>query len=125
MAKPVAKPMAKKDKPSGARTARGDAGSLPALTSDDTGMLDAIDLPAIIINRDCRVARINLAATAALGFTAADVGRPPGEILPASKTWIGFARKRSRAEHPVAWKRGMATGLFCLTAWDSSWQRST
>jgi PAS domain S-box-containing protein len=81
VAKPVAKPMAKKDKPSGARTARGDAGSLPALTSDDTGMLDAIDLPAIIINRDGRVARINLAATAALGFTTADVGRPPGEIL--------------------------------------------
>ena len=37
-------------------------------------MLDAVDLPIIVINRDCKIIRINRAATTALGLKAADIG---------------------------------------------------
>jgi PAS domain S-box-containing protein len=44
-------------------------------------MLDAVDIPIIVISRDCAVARINSAATTVFGLTASDVGRSLGHTF--------------------------------------------
>jgi PAS domain S-box-containing protein len=72
--------MAMQDELFGVHTARGDAASLDGITND-IGILDAVDLPIILIGRDCTVARVNGAATTVLGLTASDIGRSPGSIL--------------------------------------------
>src|SRR4051794_39783219 len=38
------------------------------------GILDSVDVPIVVIGRDCNVARFNQAATAALGLAPSDVG---------------------------------------------------
>ncbi len=48
---------------------------------DATSPLDAVDLPIVLISRDCKVTRINRAATTVLGLTASDVGRSLGDTL--------------------------------------------
>src|SRR4051812_48970312 len=52
------------------------ARSSDGLNGNDVGLIDALDIPIIVIGRDCRIARINRAATTALGMTASDVGSP-------------------------------------------------
>jgi PAS domain S-box-containing protein len=65
----------------GVRTARDDASSLEGLTTDDNGLLDAVDIPIIVITRDCRVTQVNRAATTVLGLKVSDIGRSPASIL--------------------------------------------
>src|SRR6202050_3377213 len=72
--------MAKQDELSGVRTVRGGATSLDGI-SNHIGVLDAVDLPIILISQDYRVARVNRAATTVLGLEASDIGQPLGTIL--------------------------------------------
>jgi PAS domain S-box-containing protein len=69
------------DEMSGVRTARDDATGLGSLRADNIGMLDAVDLPIIVISRDCTVARINRAARMVFGLKASDIGRSPGTVI--------------------------------------------
>lgn len=90
--------MAKDDKLFGTETVSGDAAtlgdpinSIPKSTHDNSGraviakdhidLLDSIDLPIIVISRDCKVSRINRAATTVLGLAPSAVGRPLGSAL--------------------------------------------
>ncbi|HZW80569.1 MAG TPA: PAS domain S-box protein [Candidatus Deferrimicrobiaceae bacterium] len=56
-----------------ARTDTGDTANADA-SSDDIGLLNAVDLPIIVISRDCRITRMNRAATTVLGLAASDLG---------------------------------------------------
>ena len=47
-----------------------------------TAMLDAVDLPIIVISRDCRVLHVNRSATTTLGLTPSDIGRSPNHLFP-------------------------------------------
>ena len=58
----------------------GNALNLDWSATEITGILDTIDVPILVIGRDCKVVRFNQAATKALGLTPADVGRLPREI---------------------------------------------
>lgn len=73
--------MAKDDELCGARTVPGDATSLQGVTANEIGILDAVDLPIIEISRDCRITRVNRAATTVLGLTASHVGCSLGNTL--------------------------------------------
>ena len=68
--------MAKDDELLGACSVPGEAASLHGITTDESGRLDAVDLPIIVIDGDCRVISINRAAATVLGLTNADIGRP-------------------------------------------------
>jgi PAS domain S-box-containing protein len=62
----------------GTNEARGVAGdSAPAdpVSADVVGILDTIDVPIVVVGRDCKVARFNRAAQEVLGVTRSDVGR--------------------------------------------------
>ena len=52
------------------------------LSADAVGILDTIDNPIVMIQRDCEVVRFNRAAADSLGATLSDVGRPAC-IMPA------------------------------------------
>ena len=56
----------------GAQGARATADSISA---DAVGILDTIDVPIVVVGRDCKVTRFNQAAAEALGFSTADIGR--------------------------------------------------
>ena len=66
--------MAQDDKFFLASTESGDGNTLGGIAANEIGVLDAIDLPTIVISRECKVARINRAATTVLGLTASDLG---------------------------------------------------
>jgi two-component system, chemotaxis family, CheB/CheR fusion protein len=51
-------------------------------SSDVGGILDTLDLPIIVVDKDRKVARFNAAATSALGLTVSDLGRLPSDIQP-------------------------------------------
>jgi len=51
-----------------------------ALGTDIIGILDTIDLPVVVLGRDCKVVRFNQAAGESLGATASDVGRPACDL---------------------------------------------
>src|SRR6202453_1895136 len=48
-------------------------------------VLDAIDLPVIIVGRDCTVTSVNRAAMTVLGLTASDIGRTAASVLAAAE----------------------------------------
>src|ERR1700722_11869852 len=48
-------------------------------------VLDAIDLPVIIVSHDCTVTGINRAAMTVLGLTISDIGRTAASVLPAAE----------------------------------------
>ena len=73
--------MAKNDEFVGDGTISGDA-ILDGILDNDIGLLDAVDLPLIVISRDCTIARFNRAARTVLGLKATDVGRTVGDALP-------------------------------------------
>jgi PAS domain S-box-containing protein len=62
-------------------------GSLPdgpildEILGDATSPLDAVDLPIILISRDCKITCINRSAFTVLALTAADVGSSIGDAL--------------------------------------------
>jgi PAS domain S-box-containing protein len=66
--------MAQDDKFFLASTESGDGNTLGGIAANEIGVLDAIDLPTIVISRECKVSRINRAATTVLGLTASDLG---------------------------------------------------
>jgi PAS domain S-box-containing protein len=76
--------MAQRDEFAGDGSAPGDA-ILDGIVGDDIAVLDAVDLPIILISRDCRIAHVNRAATTVLGLNAADVGRTLSDSLPGVK----------------------------------------
>lgn len=49
---------------------------------DINNILDAVDLPIIVIGRECGVARFNRAAGSVLRLRTADIGHPLGDVLP-------------------------------------------
>ena len=59
----------------------GDGTTSGGITANEIGLLDAIDLPTIVISRECKVARINRAATSVLGLTASDLDCSLGDSL--------------------------------------------
>jgi PAS domain S-box-containing protein len=73
--------MAQKDEFIGDDTISGDA-VLDGILFNHIDPLDAVDLPIIVISRDCTIARINRAATTVLGLKATDVGRRVSDSLP-------------------------------------------
>ena len=54
--------------------------SVDALSADAVGILDTIDIPVVMIDRGCKVARFNRAAADSLGASESDVGRPAREM---------------------------------------------
>ena len=60
--------MAQDDKFFLASTVSGEGTTLGGITANEIGVLDAVDLPTIVISRECKVARINRAATTVLGL---------------------------------------------------------
>jgi PAS domain S-box-containing protein len=60
---------------------RKDASSSDFVTPEQMDILDAIDLPVIVVSRNCTVTRVNRAAMTALGLTISDIGRTPGGVL--------------------------------------------
>jgi PAS domain S-box-containing protein len=73
--------MAKDDELSVAGTVSGDARTLGGMTADEIGALDAVDVPIIVIGRECTVARINRAAMTVFGLKVSDLGRSLGHTL--------------------------------------------
>jgi PAS domain S-box-containing protein len=66
--------MAQNDDPFLTSTVSGDGRTLGGMTANDTALLDAVDLPIIVISRECTVARFNRAAMTVFGFKVSDVG---------------------------------------------------
>ncbi|MGB8988833.1 MAG: PAS domain S-box protein, partial [Candidatus Sulfotelmatobacter sp.] len=66
--------MAKDDKHPVAGALSGDAATLGGMTANEIGALDAVDVPIIVISRECTVARINRAAMTVFGLKASDLG---------------------------------------------------
>jgi PAS domain S-box-containing protein len=59
-----------------------DTATLDGIRGEDIYLLDAVDLPIIVLNGDCVITRINRAATTVLGLQATDVGRAVKDSLP-------------------------------------------
>ena len=57
-----------------ASTVSGDGTTLGGMTANEIGVFDAVDLPIIVISRECRVAHINRAATMVLGLKVSHLG---------------------------------------------------
>ena len=56
----------------------GNGGDAPTALSDTdevVGILDTVDVPIMVVGRDCKLVRINRAATETFGVTASDIGR--------------------------------------------------
>jgi PAS domain S-box-containing protein len=73
--------MAKDDELFVTRTVSDEATTLSGITVNDIDLLDAVDLPIVVTNRDCKIARINRAATTVLGLPASAVGCCLGQTL--------------------------------------------
>jgi two-component system CheB/CheR fusion protein len=43
-------------------------------------ILDTVEIPIVVVGRDCKVSRFNRAATETLGVTSSDVGRHPSQM---------------------------------------------
>ena len=59
----------------------GDGTTLGGMTANEIGVFDAVDLPIIVISRECRVAHINRAATTVLGLKVSDLGCSVGSAV--------------------------------------------
>ena len=62
-------------------TVSGDATNLGGMAGSEIAMLDAVDLPIIVISRECKVAQINRAATTVLGLQVSDLGCSLGSTI--------------------------------------------
>jgi PAS domain S-box-containing protein len=74
--------MAQDDELSLAGNVSGDVTTLDGMTSSESGALDAVDVPIVVISRECKVARINRAAMTVFGLKLSDLGRSLGNTLP-------------------------------------------
>src|SRR5580658_8117449 len=59
----------------------GDSTTLGGMTANEIGALDAVDVPIIVISRECTVARINKAAMTVFGLKVSDLGCALGNTL--------------------------------------------
>jgi PAS domain S-box-containing protein len=73
--------MAQDDELFVAGTVSGDATTLDGMTAIEIGLLDAVDVPIIVISRQCKVARINRAAMTVFGLKVSDLGCSLGNTL--------------------------------------------
>src|SRR5580658_5226576 len=64
-----------------AGTVSADAKTLGGMTASESGALDAVDVPIIVISRECKVARINRAAMTVFGLKVSDLGCALGNTL--------------------------------------------
>ncbi len=64
-----------------ASTVPGDGTTLDGMTPNEIAVLDAVDLPIIVISRQCKVAQINRAATTVLGLQVSDLGCSLGSTI--------------------------------------------
>ncbi|MFZ0500924.1 MAG: ATP-binding protein [Steroidobacteraceae bacterium] len=58
----------------------GDGAAADPIGGHTMGILDAIDIPVVVLGRACKVSRFNRAAAETLGVTSADVDRPACEM---------------------------------------------
>jgi PAS domain S-box-containing protein len=68
-----------------ASIARNDAPASELVAHKHMDVLDAIDLPVIIVGRDCTVTSVNRAAMTVLGLTLSDIGRTAASVLAAAE----------------------------------------
>jgi PAS domain S-box-containing protein len=73
--------------------ARNDASSSDLITPEHIGVLDAIDLPVIIVSRECTVTRVNRAAMTVLDMTISDIGRTLGDVFAGAENIEGLCRQ--------------------------------
>jgi PAS domain S-box-containing protein len=73
--------MPKDDEHSAAGAVSGGATTLGGMTAIEIGALDAVDVPIIVISRECTVARINRSAITVFGLKASDLGRSLSNTL--------------------------------------------
>jgi PAS domain S-box-containing protein len=73
--------MAQDDELFVAGTVSGDSTVLGGTTANEMGVLDAVDVPIIVISREYKIARINRAAMAVFGLKISDVGCSLGDNL--------------------------------------------
>jgi PAS domain S-box-containing protein len=64
-----------------AGTLSGAATTLDGMAASEIGALDAVDVPIIVISRQCKVARINRAAMTVFGLKVSDLGCSLGNTL--------------------------------------------
>ncbi|HWO39413.1 MAG TPA: PAS domain-containing protein, partial [Candidatus Acidoferrum sp.] len=62
-------------------TVSGGATTSGGMTANEIGVLDAVDVPIVVISRECKVARINRAAMTAFGLKVSDLGRSLGDTF--------------------------------------------
>jgi PAS domain S-box-containing protein len=60
--------------------ARRDSAATDGVDGELTGILDAVEVPIIVVGVDCKLVRFNGAAAEALGLTPSDVSRRPSDI---------------------------------------------
>src|SRR6202050_1714699 len=73
--------MAKDDELFVAGTASGDATTSGGVTANEIAVLDAVDVPIIVLSRERTVARINRAAMTVFGLKVSDLGCSLGSTL--------------------------------------------
>src|SRR5580658_9177467 len=73
--------MAMDNEPFVAGTASGDSTTLDGTTTNEIAVLDAVDVPIIVISREYKVVRINRAAMTVFGLKVSDLGCPLGNTL--------------------------------------------
>jgi PAS domain S-box-containing protein len=73
--------MANDDESFVAGTVSGDAMTLGGMAANESGVLDAVDVPIIVISRERTFARINRAAMNVFGLKVSDLGCPLGNTL--------------------------------------------
>lgn len=54
---------------------QGASATADSMSADVAGILDTIDVPIVVVGRDCKVTRFNRAAMEVLGVSTADIGR--------------------------------------------------
>jgi PAS domain S-box-containing protein len=59
---------------------QGNSATADSVSADEIGILDTVDIPILVVGRDCKVARFNRPAAQTLGTTASDIGRRPCDI---------------------------------------------
>jgi PAS domain S-box-containing protein len=73
--------MASRDKIIQVRPARSEAIGVHGIAPGEIAILDAVDLPIVLISGDFRVARLNSAAKSLLGLSDSDIGRSPVKLF--------------------------------------------
>ncbi len=67
-------------RPSNVFSRQSDVANSDAVRSDLFAIVDALDLPVVVVGRDFRVACFNRTATAVLGLTTSHIGQSPRDI---------------------------------------------